>query len=66
MTPNDISKLDEIGEAETLDKAYRAGKIPRREVRRTKDASGNDKRESALVYYGESFEDAMKREQVTS
>lgn len=53
---------DPIERARAYDEAYKARKIPRQEVRRTRDVDGNLIREKAMVYYGESFEEAMARE----
>lgn len=53
---------DPIDRARAYDEAYKARKIPRQEVRRARDVDGNLIREKAMVYYGESFEEAKARE----
>ena len=62
MTPDAISKLDDLGEVLASNEAYRAGKVPKLNIRRTIDTNGNLKREKAMVYYGESFDEALIRE----
>ena len=51
-----------IDRSEAYDEAYRAGLIPKQHVRRTTDNDGNLVREKAMVYYGETFEEALARE----
>ena len=59
----EIEKIEDPLEAmKAYDEAYRAGKIGKQHTRRVKDTNGNLVRQKAMVFIGESFDEALARE----
>ena len=54
--------IDPIDRAKAYQKAYEEKLIPKQHTRKRKDINGNIIREKAMVYYGETFEEALIRE----